>query len=255
MLTAKEGNDEIALSGKRFDYRRRVEESYVTRVEAILMPYVGPDGVRAEVSADIDFTTTEQTRETFNPDLPAVRSERMLEEERSGAGIAGVPGALTNEPPTDAAAPEDALAEAGAELTEEAQKQAPGSSRKQTTRNYELDRTISHTKPSTGTLRRLSIAVVIRDKAKPAPISDASNEESPNADGQENVAAAADGYTEQDLAEMTELVKDAIGFDIARGDTVSLKAAQFLAPPVAEPLPEQNRFGSRHGYWILASRR
>ena len=237
LLTSKEGDDEIALSGKRFDYSRRVEESYVKRVEAILMPYVGPDGVRAEVSADIDFTTTEQTRETFNPDLPAVRSERMLEEERSGPGIAGVPGALTNEPPLEAEAPEVATGDAAVAAGGEAQTQQPGSLRKQTTRNYELDRTISHTKPSTGVLRRLSIAVVIRDKALAA-----GPEQGAAAEGAEEGAAGeaqqSSGYTDQELSEMTQLVKDAIGFDLARGDTVSLKAVQFLTPPAAEPLPE-----------------
>ena len=136
------------------------------------MPYVGPDGVRAEVSADIDFTSTEQTRETFNPDLPAVRSERLLEEERVGKGTGGVPGALSNEPPLESQAPEVAGGEGAENIGAEVQSQ-PGSSRKQTTRNYELDRTISHTKPSTGVLRRLSVAVVIRDKAIAAPTAEA----------------------------------------------------------------------------------
>ena len=236
LLTAKDGDDEIVLSGKRFDYGRRVEESYVQRVEAILMPYVGPDGVRAEVSADIDFTSTEQTRETFNPDLPAVRSERLLEEERVGKGVGGVPGALTNEPPEAAEAPEVANAE-GADAATDAEVQTqPGSSRKQTTRNYELDRTISHTKPSTGVLRRLSVAVVIRDKAV-AAAADAADADS-TGDNADTAAAPASGYTEAELAEMTQLVKDAIGFDVSRGDTVSLKAVQFLAPPTAEALPE-----------------
>ena len=231
LLTAKDGDDEIVLSGKRFDYARRVEDSYVKRVEAILMPYVGPDGVRAEVSADIDFTSTEQTRETFNPDLPAVRSERMLEEERVGKGTGGVPGALSNEPPLESQAPEVAGGEGAENIGAEVQSQ-PGSSRKQTTRNYELDRTISHTKPSTGVLRRLSVAVVIRDKAVAAPAAEA-------AEGADAASgAAATGYNDTEIAEMTQLVKDAIGFDIARGDTVSLKAVQFLAPPIAEPLPE-----------------
>ena len=234
LLTGKDGDDEIVLSGKRFEYVRRVEESYVKRVEAILMPYVGPDGVRAEVSADIDFTSTEQTRETFNPDLPAVRSERLLEEERLGKGVGGVPGALSNEPPAEAAAPEVANAE-GVEGDAAAATQAqPGSSRKQTTRNYELDRTISHTKPSTGVLRRLSVAVVIRDKVVAA-----SADAAPAAEGESaETNAAPSGYSDEQIAEMAQLVKDAIGFDISRGDTVSLKAVQFLAPPAAEPLPE-----------------
>lgn len=245
LLTARDGDDEIVMSGKRFDYRRRVEQSYVERVEAILMPYVGPDGVRAQVSADLDFTTTEQTRETYNPDLPAVRSERLLEEERVGKGAGGVPGALTNEPPNDAEAPEVATAD-GAEGEEAVRSQ--GSSRKQTTRNYELDRTISHTKPSSGVLRRLSVAVVIREK--PTAESATTGDDTATADPAAGTAGAdpaagtatqsvtASGYSAEQLAEMTQLVKDAVGYEISRGDTVSLTAVEFLAPPTAEPLPE-----------------
>ena len=189
LLTSKDGDDEIVLSGKRFDYARKVEDSYVKRVEAILMPYVGPDGVRAEVSADLDFTTTEQTRETYNPDLPAVRSERLLEEERIGKGTGGVPGALSNEPPLDSEAPEVADAEGNEAVgaVAAATQSQPGSLRKQTTRNYELDRTISHTKPSTGVLRRLSVAVVIRDKAVASQTGDTTAE----AGADENAAAAS----------------------------------------------------------------
>ena len=194
LLTSKDGDDEIVLSGKRFDYARKVEDSYVKRVEAILMPYVGPDGVRAEVSADLDFTTTEQTRETYNPDLPAVRSERLLEEERIGKGTGGVPGALSNEPPLDSEAPEVADAEGNEAVgaVAAATQSQPGSLRKQTTRNYELDRTISHTKPSTGVLRRLSVAVVIRDKAVASPTGDTTAE----AGADENAAAASTAAAE-----------------------------------------------------------
>ena len=245
LLTSRDGDDEIVMSGKRFDYRRRVEQSYVERVEAILMPYVGPDGVRAQVSADLDFTSTEQTRETYNPDLPAVRSERLLEEERIGKGAGGVPGALTNEPPNEAEAPEVATAE-DAETEGAATQQ--GSSRKQTTRNYELDRTISHTKPSSGVLRRLSVAVVIREKpAAPVPSTTDETAAGEAATGDTTADPAVDtaptkvvtpGYSAEQLAEMTQLVKDAVGYEISRGDTVSLTAVEFLTPPIAEPLPE-----------------
>ena len=101
------GGDELILSTRRFEHTRRLEQSYIDRIEAILTPLVGPDGVRAQVTADIDYTATEQTRESFNPDLPAVRSESLLEEERRGGGPGGVPGALSNEPPQPATAPEN----------------------------------------------------------------------------------------------------------------------------------------------------
>src|SRR5690606_8693097 len=122
------------------------------RIVAILSPLVGPDGVRAQVTADLDFTASEQTSERFNPDLPAVRSERLLEEERTGGGPGGIPGALSNAPPGPAIAPEQAVAEAAEPAPEgetsettaiatapAASPALPANRRSQTTRNYELD--------------------------------------------------------------------------------------------------------------------
>ena len=246
LLTDAKRDEQMAVTNQRFEYTRKLEQSYVERVQAILEPFVGPDGVRAEVAADLDFTATEQTRESFNPDLPAVRSERLLEEERIGAGPGGVPGALSNSPPEQAAAPEQATApqdpavagEAGAAAPAGAKTQAappPASKRSQTTRNYEIDRTISHTRQSVGTLRKLSVAVVLR---KPQPVVPAAV---PAAPGQPAAAAPAPAapveFTADELARMTQLVKDAVGFDAARGDTVTVSPTTFVGPAAPEPLP------------------
>lgn len=248
LLTEQGGNEEVVLTGRRFEHRQRLETEYMKRIENILMPFVGPDGVRAQVSADLDFTVTEQTRESFNPDLPAVRSERLLEESRVGAGIGGVAGALSNEPPGLASAPEEAVAavEATGEGVETAAPGKPESTRTQTTRNYELDRTISHTKPSLGTIRRLSVAVVVRspavtpaaeaaaDDGAPAPPPGSPEEEA----AQAAAAKPAQGFSDEQIARMTALVKETIGFDPTRGDTVSVMSADFVAPSAPEPLPE-----------------
>ncbi len=235
LLTDQMGSDDMRITAQRFDYTRRLEASYVDRIEAILTPLVGPDGVRAQVTADLDFTTTEQTRESFNPDLPAVRSERLLQEERSGAGAGGVPGALSNVPPTAATAPEQAT---GAGATGDADAATnPGNRRSQTTRNYELDRTISHVKPSLGTIRRLSVAVVVKDAAS-TPSATAAPEEDSEPPLEEEAATTPGAYTAEQIERMTQLVKEAIGFDAMRGDTVSVTGAPFLAPPTPEPLPE-----------------
>ncbi|MGE0484873.1 MAG: flagellar basal-body MS-ring/collar protein FliF [Gammaproteobacteria bacterium] len=237
------GSDELVLSAKRFEYTRRLEESFVERIEAILMPLVGPDGVRAQVTADVDFTTTEQTRESFNPDLPAVRSENLVEEERRGAGGAGgVPGALSNEPPAVASAPEQVAAPGadGAAAATTAEAGAPGNRRSQTTRNYELDRTISHTRPATGNVRRLSVAVVVRNPAPVAAPATAADDAAADgaADAAEEPAVVATGFDAEQLARLERLVKEAVGFDAARGDSVSVTNADFHTPPEAEPLPE-----------------
>ena len=252
LLTDQGGNEEVVVTGRRFEHRQRLENEYMKRIENILMPFVGADGVRAQVTADLDFTVTEQTRESFNPDLPAVRSERLLEESRVGAGISGVPGALSNEPPGTAFAPEDVgvAANATGEGVETSASAKPESTRTQTTRNYELDRTISHTKPSLGTIRRLSVAVVVRSPA-PAPVAEPVVEDdtapapapgSPEEAAATAAAAAAKpaaGFSEEQIARMTALVKETIGFDPTRGDTVSVMSADFVTPSAPEPLPEE----------------
>ncbi|MEX2482280.1 MAG: flagellar basal-body MS-ring/collar protein FliF [Gammaproteobacteria bacterium] len=231
------GNDELAVSVKRFEHTRRLEQSYIERIEAIVMPLVGPDGVRAQVTADIDYTATEQTRESFNPDPPAVRSESLLEEERRGSGPGGIPGALSNEPPVAATAPET-LAEAAPGAAEDDEQTAasrdnqPGNRRSQTTRNYELDRTISHTRPAVGTVRRLSVAVVVRN---PAAAPEAST--TTPAAGDAAISTAAPGLDAAELERIERLVKEAVGFDAERGDSVSVTSADFHAPPAPEPLP------------------
>jgi flagellar M-ring protein FliF len=248
LLTEEKSDEGMVLTSRRFDYSRKLERSYADRIEVILTPFVGPDGVRAEVTADLDFTTSEETRESFNPDLPSVRSERTLEEERVGGGSGGVPGALSNAPPGEATAPEVAVppapgaapgaapANANANQTKAT---TPSTKRNQTTRNYELDRTISHTKPSLGTIRRLSVAVVLR-LPPPAPVA-------PVAEGAD-AAKTQDGSKpppvpvlapKVDVERMTQLVKDAIGFDATRGDIVSVTTTAFVEPPMPEPLPAQ----------------
>ena len=235
LTDAQGGSDELVLSAKRFEYTRRLEASYIERIEAILLPMVGPDGVRAQVTADIDFTATEQTRESFNPDLPAVRSEALLEEERQGGGgVGGVPGALSNEPPAVASAPETD----GASETSGAA-QSASNRRSQTTRNYELDRTISHTRPAVGNIRRLSVAVVVRNPAPTASAADEAAETPADGEDAEAESSAADNQLDPAALErMESLVKDAIGFDPARGDSVRVTSADFLAPAAPEPLPE-----------------
>jgi flagellar M-ring protein FliF len=245
LLTEEKSDEGMALTSRRFDYSRKLEQSYADRIEVILTPFVGPDGVRAEVTADLDFTASEETRESFNPDLPSVRSERTLEEERVGGGSGGVPGALSNAPAGEATAPEVAVppapgaapANANANQTKAT---TPSTKRNQTTRNYELDRTISHTKPSLGTIRRLSVAVVLR-LPSPAPVAPVAEDTdaAKTQDGSQPVPPVAVLAPKVDVERMTQLVKDAIGFDATRGDIVSVTTTAFVEPPTPEPLPAQ----------------
>jgi flagellar M-ring protein FliF len=244
-------NDSLVVSAKRFEYTRNLEQSYIDRVEAILSPLVGPDGVRAEVTADLDFTESQQSKETYNPDMAAVRSESSTEEERSGDAANGVPGALSNQPPAAASAPEQtANADPNAQGAPGAKGAATSATasvnkRSQKTKNYEVDRNVVVEKNSVGSIKRLSVAVVVRAPTPAAaPATPAEGDAAAEGDKKEGDAAAAAtppapaALSEAEIERMTNLVKLAIGFDAARGDSVTITSAEFQAPPAAEPLPE-----------------
>lgn len=212
----------IEMSDNQLQYTQKVEQIYISRIEDILSPIVGMEGVRAQVVADVDFTVTEQTQERYNPDLAAVRSEQLQEDTRVGiAGAFGVPGALSNQPPGGGVAPEVATQEVAGEEGVVEQKK-PGSSSKSSTRNFELDRTISHTRLSPGAIRRLSVAVLVDEKN--------------SIDAEGNITKTA--LSEAEMTRINALVMDAIGFNKARGDSLNIVNAPFLAPEVVEPLPE-----------------
>ncbi|HQU15086.1 MAG: flagellar M-ring protein FliF [Chromatiales bacterium 21-64-14] len=225
LLTPQDPNSTMAMTSNQFQYTRRVEQSYVQRIENLLTPIVGSGKVRAQVVANVDFTTTEQTRETYNPDQPALRSEQTVDEQNSaGGGAMGVPGALSNQPPGAGVAPEQVPAKGAAGAAAPAGKSAPPeptNTVRRATRNFELDRTISHTRLASGAVRRLSVAVLVDDKVT----TDQSGKE------------VHTPLSAKELERITALVKDAVGFDPRRGDTVNVMSASFQAPPVVEPLP------------------
>lgn len=222
LLTRSNADDLAGLSSSQFDYTRRVEQDYVRRIEALLTPVVGSNRVRASVAAQLDFTRNEETRESFDPNVSVLRSENTSEQIRRGEdiGAQGVPGALTNQPP-EAPAP---AAAAGQQ-----QPASEISTSRSATRNFELDKTISHTQQAMGTVQRLSIAVLVDNKAP----------EGGTGEGQPLSAEELEG--------MTELVKQSVGFDEARGDTIQLQNAQFQAEP---PLPAAEPPGFLEQPWI-----
>lgn len=215
-LLSKSGAGEMILTSTQLSYTRRFEEENVKRIVQILSPIVGIDGVRAQVVADIDFTAQEQTRESYLPDQAALRSEQVYEEQdMSGEPGGGVPGALSNKPPEAGTLEPPAQETAAAEAT-------PARSTKRAVRNYELDRTISHTRTSPARLKRLSVAVVVDYKtvvdeegnSKKAPLDEAT------------------------IAKITALVKESVGLDESRGDTINIVNAPFQQPEDFEPMPE-----------------
>lgn len=217
MLSDERGSAEMKLSASQFEYTRNLEQHFQQRIEDLLAPIVGLDKVRAQVSAEIDFTVTERTQEQFNPDQPALRSEQISEEQNRLGVAQGVPGALTNQPPAAAGAPEQAGE--GATAGDEAQ---PTSTSKQATRNYEVDRVISHTRHAPADLRRLSVAVVVDDVAAPGP------------DG----ALLYRERSPEELERITQLVREAIGFNAERGDSVKVINSRFQALETPTEIPE-----------------
>lgn len=208
LISTGEDNADTLMAAKQHQYSQEVETSVIKRINGILEPVVGGGKFKAEVSADIDFTAVEQAAETFNPDLPAIRSEQTLNEtRRAGDVAAGIPGALTNQPPGTAAAPEQIDPATGQPIVPA----EPTNNREQATRNYELDRTVSYTKHQQGTLKRLTVAVVVDDKLVK------------NADGTETHVA----WTENELERLSILVRDAVGFSAVRGDSVNVLNSAF----------------------------
>ncbi|WP_060508303.1 flagellar basal-body MS-ring/collar protein FliF [Pseudomonas sp. NBRC 111124] len=225
----------LTMAGKQFDYSRRMEGMLTQRVHNILQPVLGNDRYKAEVSADLDFSAVESTSEQFNPDQPALRSEQAVNEQRaSSQGPQGVPGALSNQPPGPASAPQTTGGAAGPaaaiqpgqplvdangqQIMDPATGQPmlapyPSDKREQTTKNFELDRSISHTRQQQGRLTRLSVAVVVDDQVKV----DASGE------------TTRAPWGAEDLARFTRLVQDAVGFDASRGDSVTVINVPFAA--------------------------
>lgn len=201
-LLNRSGDAALGLSTTQLEYRTRLEDTYRGRIEQLLLPVLGPGRVSAQVSVDLDFSALEETRESYAPDGKVLRSEQRSENRDVTNEAVGVPGALSNRVPNSAEQGESSRATS-----------------LQQTRNYEVDRTLSHRRSDPGRLRRISVAVLV--------------------DHIPDVAAGGDKTKPLDAAELAQienLVKDAVGFDVERGDTVSVSNLSFIAPQELAPM-------------------
>ncbi len=245
LLSAPNGHDPYAMDEREYDMVHRMETDYARRIETLLTPLVGPGLVHAQVVADLNLGVSEQAKELYTPNSQIVRSEQLSEQSAGGAASGGVPGSLSNEPPTpgtavpppapqpNAAAGQTAAqpsaasrtgaqgaAQTGTPASPAAASGPPGTepvggtagapgdktTSRDVTRNYEIDRTLDYSSQPAGTVRRLTVAVLIGDRTVAGK------------DGKETkVPLSAD-----DLARVTQLVKDAVGYDASRGDSVSV---------------------------------
>ena len=225
LLTDSAGELKLGLTAAQEQHKQQMEELYRQRVVQILAPVVGESNVRSQVNLNLDFTQIETTTEDFDnrEKGPKTRSEVLAEERGSLREASGVPGSLSNTPPANATATNNTNVD-----SKEGQTESKGTTSSRSTRNYELDRTIRHVRNATGGVMKVSVAVVINERPAPAPAKDAPVD--PN-------APKTVPYTEQELAQMQQLVRGVVGFDDKRGDMVTVVPAKFEPGEPMETIP------------------
>jgi flagellar M-ring protein FliF len=200
-----------ARARKEYEIERQREQEYLEKIDAILIPVLGIGNYTAQADVSMDFTAMEQTQRSYNPDLPAVRSEMIMEENSVGGGVGGIPGALSNQPPLDSNIPENASGAAS-------QQTMPGRTAKESTRNYELDTTISHTKKQSGVIRRLSVSVAV-DYTQVAG---------------EDGTMTPSPRKQEEILNIRRLLQGGVGFDVTRGDSLEVVSVPFMRMDTGE---------------------
>lgn len=203
------------LNPTQLKYVKEMQTDIVKRIESIISPIVGANNVRAEVTADVDFNHVEQAAETYKPnqtpDAASVRSMQSSESgNKSGANAAGIPGALSNQPPTNATAP--IVAGAPGAAANAANAPATPTS-KESTINYEVDKTVKYTQLAMGGIKRLAVAVVVNFKAEKDKTGKLVNRE----------------LNDAEKAQIMSLAKEAMGFSQERGDSINVVNTQFIS--------------------------
>jgi flagellar M-ring protein FliF len=220
LSAARDGTGQM-LDATQLKYVRQVETDYVKRIEDILSPITGIQNIRAQVTASLDFAVSEQTSEMYKPNQPpneaAVRSLQSSEVLDGIKTAGGVPGALSNQPPVPATAP---IVTPASAVPATSGGTTANNSHKEMTTNYEVDRTIQHTKMPTGNIKRIAVAVVLNNRS----VTDK--------DGK----VVSTPYTDDEKAQITSLIKEAVGFEEKRGDTLNLLNSAFN--DTTEVLPE-----------------
>jgi flagellar M-ring protein FliF len=201
---------------KEQELERNQEQALREKIDSVLIPILGLGNYTAQVDIELDFSAVEQTRKRFDPNTPATRSEYTLEDYNNGNVVAGVPGALSNQPPADASIPTDV-----AQL-KDGSVMGQGSVHKEATRNFELDTTISHERKQTGVVNRQTVAVAIKNRAKVNP---------------DTGEVTYEPRSESELAALRQILVGAVGFNENRGDLLNVLSMTF-EEPAAELLPD-----------------
>jgi flagellar M-ring protein FliF len=218
-----ESDTGTGLNPNQLKYLLALEQSYTRRIEAIIAPIVAKENVRAQVTADVDFAHSEQMDEIYKPNQDpgssTVRSQQTSESVNGTAQEGGVPGALSNQPPMPATAP--ITTPPGSPLSQtpttgDTQPVTPPvqtstNTRKDATINYEVDKRIQHVRRPVGGIKRLSVAVVVNH----SKVTD------------QNGVVSSKPLSDAQKIQITDLVKEAMGFSNERGDTLNVVNSPF----------------------------
>ncbi len=254
-LLTQSDNNGRDLNASQLKYANEVEGRLQRRIESILQPVVGNGNVHAQITAQIDYASREQTDENYqpngSPDKAAVRSRQLSTSDQTGAtAVGGVPGALSNQPAPAATAPvtnppaannangtQNQAGNNAQNTASNTSSSGPSNRRRDETTNYEVDRTITHTQHSAGAVQRLSAAVVVNYQV--------------GTDGK------AKPLTDDQLKKIDDLVREAMGFSQERGDTLNVVNTPFneAADETGElPFWKQQAFFDQllnAGRWLL----
>lgn len=211
---------------KEQELERKQEQSLREKIDSVLIPILGVGNYTAQVDVVLDFSAVEQTRKQFDPQTPSTRSEYTLEDYNGGNVVAGIPGALSNQPPADSSIPQDIAQMKDGSLT------GDGSLHKEATRNFELDTTISHERRQTGVINRQTVSVAVKNQAVVDP---------------ETGETTYQPLSDAELNSIRQVLVGAVGYDEGRGDLLNVLSMKFAEPEVENlqdvPIWEHPNFG------------
>ncbi|MFG0772701.1 flagellar basal-body MS-ring/collar protein FliF [Vibrio plantisponsor] len=211
LLSSGSQDPVTAARRKEQEAERKKEQDLREKIDSVLIPILGLGNYTAQVDVELDFSAVEQTRKRFDPNTPATRSEYTLEDYNNGNVIAGVPGALSNQPPADASIPQDVAQMKDGSLM------GQGSVHKEATRNFELDTTISHERRQTGVVNRQTVAVAVKNRSSVNP---------------ETGEITYTPVSDSELQAIRQVLVGAVGFSENRGDLLNVLSMNFAEPEV-----------------------
>jgi len=227
LLSRRRDASDAGLDASQLSYVKQLEQQTIQRIGDILEPMLGRNNARVQVTADVDFTRTEAVAETYQPNTDpknaTLRTQQTSQATTgaNGAGAQGVPGALSNQPPAGGTLAVDGKSTTSASSTSNASGTAPVNARKDETVAYEVDKKIEHVRAPVGGIRRMTAAVVVNYRTQTEK------------DGKTTQVPLSKEQVEQ----ITSLVREAMGFNEKRGDSLNVVNAPFNEP-VREKVPE-----------------